>query len=278
MTRAHPFAGSSTASARERYAPDTPRPKGHRPSWANLRNRPQTGRSLHMVEGHSLTPSGAQRHARRDMEWDRFAELRLQYEGEPLRETDLNENPIVQLETWLADAADLALANAMTLATVDANGQPHARVVLLKAFDAQGLVFFTDYTSDKGAQLAQQPRASALFFWGPLSRQVRVLGDIEPVSADISDAYFATRPRASNLSAMASEQSRPIASRAALEARVEALTQASAGKALERPSNWGGYRLQPTAFEFWQGQANRLHDRLLYTFEQNRWVRTRLMP
>jgi pyridoxamine 5'-phosphate oxidase len=166
----------------------------------------------------------------------------------------------------------------MVLATAGPDGQPSARVVLLKRFDARGFVFFGNHESRKAEDLARNPTAALLFWWPDLHRQVRVEGGVERLGAADSDAYFATRPRASNLSAMASRQSRVVASRAALEADVSSCTTAWEGRELERPGNWGGYCLMPRAFEFWQGRQDRLHDRLRYRAAAQGWTRERLCP
>lgn len=209
-----------------------------------------------------------------------FEELREEYEGTPLDEATLAASPIEQFQRWFdeAVAARVPLANGMTLATVDEDGQPAARVVLLKAVDAQGFVFFTNYESRKGRALDAGGRAALVFWWPLLSRQVRVEGRVERVSAAESDDYFATRPRESSLSAMASPQSRTIESRAWLSAQVAEMRQTWEGKPLERPVHWGGYRVVPHLVEFWQGRRDRLHDRLCYSSEGGTWKIMRLAP
>jgi len=194
-----------------------------------------------------------------------LAQLRADYTKGGLLEADLAGSPFDQLRTWLdqAVASGLADANAMVLGTVGADQMPAARVVLLKGID-HGLTFFTNYESDKGVQLAAHPKASLTFFWPELQRQVRISGSVDRVSAQESDAYFATRPRESQIGAWASAQSRVLASRADLEASVAAITARFEGKPVPRPDHWGGYRLAPSYFEFWQGRASRLHDRLAY--------------
>jgi pyridoxamine 5'-phosphate oxidase len=174
---------------------------------------------------------------------------------------------------------DVPLANAMTLATADATGQPSARIVLLKGFDERGLVFFSNYGSRKGRELENNPKAALLFWWQPLQRQIRIEGVVERTDKDESDAYFMSRPRASNLSAMGSPQSQVIPGREWLEERVAELGAYWADKELVRPEGWGGYRLVPRTFEFWQGRADRLHDRLCYSLDQSgRWCIDRLAP
>jgi pyridoxamine 5'-phosphate oxidase len=214
------------------------------------------------------------------MEHDVFEKLREEYEGTPLDEAELAASPVEQFERWFAAAAavGVAVANGMTLATVDERGVPAARVVLLKGVDARGFVFFTNYDSRKGRELDGTGRAALVFWWPPLSRQVRVEGSVERVSVAESDDYFATRPRESNLSAMASPQSQPVENRAWLSARVAEARQAWDGKALERPEHWGGYRVVPHRVEFWQGRRDRLHDRLCYLREGESWKIVRLAP
>lgn len=168
----------------------------------------------------------------------------------------------------------------MTLATVDASGNPDARIVLLKGVDAHGFVFFTNYESRKGTELAAKPAATLLFHWVELERQVRIEGVASKVTAEESDRYFATRPREARLGAWASPQSRVIADRAWLERELAAVRErfAAAGETLPRPPHWGGYRVAPQAIEFWQGRASRLHDRLRYRSEASRWRIERLAP
>ncbi len=210
-----------------------------------------------------------------------YDELRQDYEGAPLHKGDCNLNPIAQFLGWMEEAvsAEIEMANAMTLATVDAAGAPHARIVLLKEADEQGFVFFTNYQSRKGEELASSNMASLLFWWHPLTRQVRIEGSVEKVSPKESDAYFDTRPRDSNLSAIASPQSRPVADRKALESMIAEVETNSAGATLQRPAHWGGYRLRPTRLEFWQGRPDRSHDRIEYQRSASTgWTMTRLCP
>ncbi len=194
-----------------------------------------------------------------------IADLRQEYMRTGLAETQAHADPLVQFERWFRDAlaAELPLANAMTLATVSASGAPTARIVLLKALEQGGFVFYTNYRSRKGRELAAQPRACLLFLWSDLERQVRIEGRVETVSAQESDAYYASRPLGARLSAWASAQSEAVPDRAALERALEAM-RAKYGERPPRPPHWGGYRLVPEAIEFWQGRADRLHDRLLY--------------
>ena len=193
------------------------------------------------------------------------ADLRQEYMRMGLAEAQVHADALVQFEHWLRDAqtAELPLANAMMLATVSASGAPAARVVLLKGLERGGFVFYTNYRSRKGRELAAQPHACLVFLWSDLERQVRIEGRVEQVSPRDSDAYYASRPLGARLSACASAQSETVADRTALERALEAM-RAKYGEQPPRPPHWGGYRLVPEAIEFWQGRADRLHDRLLY--------------
>ncbi|MGP1614574.1 MAG: pyridoxamine 5'-phosphate oxidase [Pollutimonas bauzanensis] len=207
------------------------------------------------------------------------ADIRQKYEKFELLEASLAATPLEQFTLWFNEAlqAQLPEVNAMTLATTTAAGRPSARIVLLKGFDERGFVFFTNYGSRKGHELAANPYASLLFFWPALERQVRLEGSIEKVSAAESDEYFHSRPLDSRIGAWVSPQSQPI-TRAELEARTLALTE-SLGANPARPEHWGGYRLQPDYVEFWQGRPSRLHDRLAFQRDAGgAWSRTRLAP
>lgn len=207
-----------------------------------------------------------------------FDELRQDYDGAPLVEGLCESDPRTQFGGWFdaAVATGMDMPNAMTLATVDKDGVPQARIVLLKELDTEGFVFFTNYESNKGQELAANNRASLMFWWRELARQVRIVGEVHKVTAEVSDAYFATRPRESNLAAMASDQSRTLESREVLERRMRTL---DSGAELVRPACWGGYRLVPQSFEFWQGRPDRAHDRLEYQLDgDGSWAIRRLYP
>ena len=193
-----------------------------------------------------------------------------------LRRDDLDPDPLKQFERWYAEAAAVQdWVERTAVATADARGVPSLRMVLLKSFDERGLVFFTHYTSRKGRELAENPRAALLLYWSSLGRQVRVEGTVEQVSAAESDAYFVTRPPAARASAAASRQSEVLASRAELDARVAEL----AGAEVARPETWGGYRVVPDAWEFWQHRDDRLHDRFRYRRDgDGAWIIERLYP
>lgn len=199
--------------------------------------------------------------------------------GESLNEADVAAEPYTQFQRWFDEAlrAELSTPNAMTLATVAADGAPSARIVLLKGVDHGGFVFYTNYHSRKGRELAANPRAALVFHWTELEREVRIEGTVARVSAAESDEYFASRPLPSRHAAIASPQSEVIAGRAALESRFAAAA-ADHGETAPRPAHWGGYRLLPVAVEFWQGRPSRLHDRLQYALTGDRWAIRRLAP
>jgi pyridoxamine 5'-phosphate oxidase len=203
-----------------------------------------------------------------------------QYEGTPLDPAACDPDPIVEIRRWVQAAIDAGLGtpNAMTLATVDADGRPAARIVLLKDIDARGLTFFTNYLSKKGSDLAARPLAALVLFWEPLHRQIRVEGTVERVAPAESDAYFASRPRGSQIGAVASPQSQPIESRAVLEAAVVEAVSTAGDRPIARPEHWGGYRVVPDLVELWQGQPSRLHDRVRYRRTPGGWSRDRLAP
>jgi pyridoxamine 5'-phosphate oxidase len=208
-------------------------------------------------------------------------EIRKEYRRGTLQEADANPDPIQMFGEWLevATSSGLREPNAMTLATSTGDGHPSARVVLLKSFDSQGFVFFTNYESRKGRELADNPYAALVFWWGELERQVRVEGQVAKVSAAESDTYFHSRPLGARLGAWVSAQSSVIAGRTTLEERLAELTAQYEGTEPERPPFWGGYRLEPQAIEFWQGGLHRLHDRLFYTrTAEGAWILARLSP
>lgn len=210
-----------------------------------------------------------------------IAALRQEYDRAGLREQDVSPDPVEQFGRWFeqACAAKVREPNAMTLATCGADGAPAARVVLLKDFHAAGFVFYTSYLSDKAKQLADNPRASMVFWWEAMARQVRIDGTVSRATDAEADAYFASRPRGSQLGAWASRQSGVIASHEAMAAAFVEADKRFEGGDVPRPSFWGGFRLRPARFEFWQGQRSRLHDRLCYTRQADGgWTLKRLGP
>lgn len=209
-----------------------------------------------------------------------IADLRREYASRALGEADADADPVRQFATWFEEAvsAQLLDVNAMTLATTTPDGDPDARIVLLKGFDADGLVFFTNYESAKGRELLARPRACLLFFWVELERQVRITGAVTKVSRAESEEYFHSRPFESQVGAWTSAQSTPVADRSVLEHRYAELSAQYAGQTVPLPEFWGGYRVAPEKVEFWQGRPSRLHDRLLYSRGANGWSRSRLAP
>jgi len=208
-----------------------------------------------------------------------LADLRTSYESASLDEADSHTNPFAQFEQWLGEAttAKIPEPNAMTLVTVGSNLRPSSRIVLIKDFDERGIVWFTNYQSQKGQELAGNPFAALQFHWVELERVVRIEGVVEKVDAATSDQYFAKRPKLSQLAAIASPQSARLTGRVELEGLMDKASKAW-GENPVRPAHWGGYRLVPDRFEFWQGRRNRLHDRLAYKRENNVWTRLRLAP
>ncbi|KQQ67972.1 pyridoxine 5'-phosphate oxidase [Pseudomonas sp. Leaf127] len=211
-----------------------------------------------------------------------LADMRRDYTRDGLTEAQAPDEPFALFHQWFTEAVKTEQApveaNAMTLATVDAEGRPHCRVLLLKALDSQGFTFFTNYDSAKGQQLAAQPFAAMTFFWPTLERQVRIEGRVVKVSAQESDAYYQVRPLGSRLGAWASPQSRVIADRDQLQDLLRETEQRFLDTLPHCPEHWGGYRLLPDRIEFWQGRSSRLHDRLNYRLKDDAWIRERLAP
>ena len=211
---------------------------------------------------------------------DAIRDRRVQYETAGLDLGDVDRDPVVQWHRWYDEAATAGVAepNAMTVGTVDDTGAPDARIVLARTVDTDGIEFFTNYTSAKSRQLESTPSAVAVFGWLDLHRQVRVRGSVERVAPEASDEYFMSRPRGSRLGAWASPQSEVIADRAELERRVTEVTERFDGVEVTRPEHWGGWRIVPVEWEFWQGRRSRLHDRLRYRRNGDVWTIDRLAP
>ena len=210
-----------------------------------------------------------------------IADIRRDYSHKSLSEKDADKNAIKQFEKWWNEAVDSKIdeVNAMTLATASIDGLPSARIVLLKEFNEQGFVFFTNYESYKALQLAENPKACLVFFWKELERQVRITGLIQKISGADSDAYFHSRPESSRIGAWASPQSRVIESRDWLDEKFNDLVNKMEGTDIKRPPHWGGYIVKPVVIEFWQGRPSRLHDRIQYTLDDNGdWKIERLAP
>lgn len=209
-----------------------------------------------------------------------IADIRIDYRLRSLNENEVHADPVVQFKHWWDEAvrSEITEVNAMTLATVTPEGRPSARIVLLKGFDENGFVFFTNYQSRKGKELEENPHGAIVFFWKELERQVRIEGGIEKVSEQESDEYYHSRPTGSQIGAWASPQSDVIASRSVIENNYSALEQKFSTGEIPRPGHWGGYVLRPSMFEFWQGRSSRLHDRILYSLENGNWNISRLAP
>jgi pyridoxamine 5'-phosphate oxidase len=215
------------------------------------------------------------------MNSNEIAALRKDYTSKTLNIEDVDSNPMVQFATWFdeAVASQVTEPNAMTIATATLSGTPSARVVLLKGIEENGFIFYTNYKSRKGQELQENPKASLLFCWLDLERQIRIEGTVEKIDAAKSDTYFHSRPRLSQLSAKASPQSQIIESKSILENKLEALQlEFETSKEIPRPDNWGGFIVKPVAIEFWQGRRSRLHDRVLYKCIDGRWVTSLLAP
>ncbi len=210
-----------------------------------------------------------------------IADIRKEYAMHALSEADVQANPLQQFSIWWNEAlqAEIEEVNAVTLATASVDGLPTARTVLLKGFDERGFVFYTNYNSQKAAQLEENPRATLLFFWKELERQVRIIGLVEKTSTEESDVYYHSRPEGSRLGAWASPQSSTIESREWLEKKVAEMEKAFTSGNLNRPPHWGGYRVKPVIVEFWQGRPSRLHDRIQYSIQTGgNWNIERLAP
>lgn len=210
----------------------------------------------------------------------KLADLRQEYSKSKLSASSVDRDPFAQFGKWMDEAlaSELPEPTAMVLATASTDGRPTSRVVLLKGFDSNGFVFFTNYNSHKGRQLAENPNAALHFFWPELERQVNISGNVERVSDEESDEYFASRPYKSRIGAWASHQSEPLASRAELVKRAAALMLKHPTGHVPRPPHWGGYRVRPERFEFWQGRESRLHDRICYELIDGKWEISRLSP
>jgi pyridoxamine 5'-phosphate oxidase len=210
----------------------------------------------------------------------KMARLRRDYTFGKLEDRDVSADPFRQFTRWLEDALRKKVLHldTLALATSTKSGRPSVRMLLLKGFDRRGFVFYTHYDSRKGREIQTNPHAEIVFFWGPLERQVRISGRLAKLPAAESNRYFASRPRESQIGCWASQQSRPVKSRAAIEAACVLMEAKFRGKKIPRPPFWGGYRLVPETFEFWQGRASRLNDRIFYTKRGSRWSRTRLQP
>jgi pyridoxamine 5'-phosphate oxidase len=207
--------------------------------------------------------------------------LRREYSGKPLKKSDVYQDPIKQFSVWFDEAVDAVKAdpNAMLISTVNGAGKPSSRTVLLKGFDAEGFLFYTNYNSRKAKHIEHQPSVSLTFYWPDLMRQIHIEGMAEKVSAEKSDAYFQTRPSSSKRSAWASQQSDIVANREQLEKQLRDIEKKYAGSEIPRPPHWGGYRVKPLRIEFWQGRLNRLHDRICYVLQENKeWKIERLSP
>jgi pyridoxamine 5'-phosphate oxidase len=206
--------------------------------------------------------------------------MRVEYRNLPLDRDQLDEDPVIQFTRWMSEAEESGIeeANAFVVATADRNGRPSARTVLLKGAGPDGFDFFTNYQSRKAAEIEGNPIVAAVFLWVPIRRQIRIEGTVTKVDPALSDAYFASRPPESRLASAASPQSRVVANREELEAALEEIRSRYPDGDVPRPANWGGYRIAPHTYEFWQGREARFHDRFLYTREGDRWQIERLAP
>ena len=211
---------------------------------------------------------------------DKVKKIRVEYEDKPLNIEDLDKNPLEQFNIWFQIAIDAEVneANAMAISTVSKEGTPRSRYVLFKDIVEDQLVFYSDYESSKGQEMEQNPNISGLFFWPELHRQIRLEGIVSQTSDEVSDNYFASRPRGAQLSAIASNQSTEIEGRETVEDRIKELEKEFDGKDIPRPDNWGGYAIDINFWEFWQGRRSRTHDRFIYVKNDNSWEITRLSP
>ena len=214
------------------------------------------------------------------MESKNLADLRRDYSLKELSESTIDLDPFGQFSAWMNEALNSRVIEptAMTVATVGLDGRPSSRVVLLKGFDANGFVFFTNYDSKKAIDLSADPNISLHFFWPDLERQIAVNGTATRTSSEQSEVYFASRPLESRIGAWASEQSKVLANREELDARFDAIRERFKGQEISCPPNWGGFRIMPSRFEFWQGRQSRLHDRICYTLNRDAWTISRLSP
>lgn len=215
------------------------------------------------------------------IEKENIENLRQEYQAAELSEKKVTKNPIKQFEHWFQDAlsANIYEPNAMTLATTSIDRKPSARIVLLKGFDEDGFAFYTNYLSAKGKEIAKNPVVALVFFWAELARQVRIEGTVEKLSKEASERYFHSRPRGSQIAAIASPQSQILTSRDQLEATWKALEQQYEGAIIPKPAHWGGYVVKPQIIEFWQGRESRLHDRIVYKkSDKKNWKITRVAP
>lgn len=207
-------------------------------------------------------------------------QLREEYALSSLDELDVNKDPFTQFRKWFKEAKDSKILepNAMTLSTVDEEIRPHSRIVLLKELDESGLIFFTNYSSDKGQEMGQNKNVSVSFFWGELQRQIIVNGTVQKIPKHESEAYFKSRPYASQIGALASNQSEVIENREVLNTKFKKLEEQFSEGEVPMPEQWGGYRITPNYFEFWQGRRSRLHDRIVFNKEKEEWLIKRLSP
>ncbi|MEH6445149.1 MAG: pyridoxamine 5'-phosphate oxidase [Oceanospirillaceae bacterium] len=206
--------------------------------------------------------------------------IRREYSASDFSRKDLADNPVEQFTKWFEQARSVRAddVSSMTLATADASGMPSARIVLLKHYDDTGFCWYTDYESQKGADLAQNPQAELMFYWNGLERQVRIQGTVHKLGSEDAKQYFSQRPRGSQLSAAASHQSKPVQTRAQMQSLVNELEAQLQGESVSKPDRWGGYCLIPSKFEFWQGREGRLHDRFVYSLQDHNWSVERLQP